>query len=195
MIDPIGQKIESEEFFSEFEHAYMCLLDRDKSDAKKKVQSGELYQKSMYKHITENKPSSGDVYSNICTSGCLIQFPESMKLFKFSLLIPPSTSGVERGFSAMNLIVTPPGTNLNQANINRFMHISMNGPEKNPYLGTFHAVPCFKVLFPITLYYTEKINKKQEKTNKNYIHGNNIVGLFDALPIFPFTTSETKRDY
>ena len=24
-----------------------------------------------------------------------------------------------------------------------------------------------------------------------YNHGNNIVGLFDALPNFPFTTSET----
>ena len=26
-------------------------------------------------------------------------------------------------------------------------------------------------------------------------HGNKIVGLFDVLPNFPFTTSETKRDY
>ena len=26
-------------------------------------------------------------------------------------------------------------------------------------------------------------------------HGNNIVGLFDVLPNFPFTTSETKHDY
>ena len=28
-----------------------------------------------------------------------------------------------------------------------------------------------------------------------YNHGNNIVVLFDALLNFPFTTSETKRDY
>ena len=28
-----------------------------------------------------------------------------------------------------------------------------------------------------------------------YNHGNNIVGLFDVLPNFPFTVSETKRDY
>ena len=30
---------------------------------------------------------------------------------------------------------------------------------------------------------------------KNYNHGNNIVGLFDALPNFSFTASETKCDY
>ena len=53
-----------------------------------------------------------------------------MKLFKFSLLIPQSTSGVELGFSAMILIVTPLRINLNQANINRFNRISINGPER-----------------------------------------------------------------
>ena len=81
----------------------------------KKLQPGELNQESMYKHINENKPSSSDVYSNMCSSRCSIRFPESMKLFKFSLLIPPLTSGVERGFSAMNLIITPLRANLNQA--------------------------------------------------------------------------------
>ena len=28
-----------------------------------------------------------------------------------------------------------------------------------------------------------------------YNHGNNIVGRFDVLPNFPFTTSEMKRNY
>ena len=68
----------------------------------------------MYQHRNENNPSSGDVFSYMCSSGCLL---------------PASTSGVERGFSSMNLIVTSLQTNLNQANINRFMHISVNGPE------------------------------------------------------------------
>ena len=30
---------------------------------------------------------------------------------------------------------------------------------------------------------------------KFYNYGNNIVGRLDALPNFPFTTSETKHDY
>ena len=123
LVGPIAQKIESEEFFSKFEDVYMCLLDRVKSDAKKELQLGELNQESMYKRISENKTSSGNVYSNICSSGSLIRFPESMKLFKFSILIPPSTSVVECGFSAMNLIVTPLQTNVNQVNINRFILI------------------------------------------------------------------------
>ena len=53
-----------------------------------------------------------------------------MKLSKFSLLIPPSTSGIERGFSAINLILTPLRTNLNQVKINRFMPTSINGPGR-----------------------------------------------------------------
>ena len=32
-------------------------------------------------------------------------------------------------------------------------------------------------------------------TSMTYSHGNNIAGLFDALPNFPFTTSKTKRNY
>ena len=52
----------------------------------------------------------------MCSFGCLIQFPESIKLFKFSLLIPPSTSGIGCGFSAVNLIITPLQTNHNKAN-------------------------------------------------------------------------------
>ena len=65
----------------------------------------------------------------VIQGGCLMRYPQTMKLFKFSLLIPPSTSGVERGFSAMNLIVSPLRTNLNQLSINRFMQIAINGPE------------------------------------------------------------------
>ena len=30
---------------------------------------------------------------------------------------------------------------------------------------------------------------------EKYNHGNNIVGLFDVLPYFTFTTGETKCDY
>ena len=74
-----------------------CLLDRVKLDAKKSS-SRENLTKNQCININENKALSGDVYSNMCSSGCLVQFSESMKLFKFSLLTPPSTSRVERGF-------------------------------------------------------------------------------------------------
>ena len=123
------QKFESEEFFSEFEDIYVLLLDKVKSLVKKKLQSGELKQSSMYEYINSNKPTSSEVYSTMCDTGCLMCYPQTIKLFKFSLLIPPSTSGLERGFSAMNLIASPLRTNLNQLSINRFMQIAINGPE------------------------------------------------------------------
>ena len=39
-----------------------------------------------------------------------------------------------------------------------------------------------------------KIDRKPW-VNKNTYHDHNILRLFDVLPIFPFTTSEMKRDF
>ena len=68
------------------------LLDRVKSASKTKLQSGELKQATMYEHINANKPTAADVYAAMCQAGCLLCHSETMKLFKFALLIPPSTS-------------------------------------------------------------------------------------------------------
>ena len=38
-----------------------------------------------------------------------------------------------------------------------------------------------------------KTQKVKENFRDNHFH--NILRLFDVLPNFPFTTSETKRDY
>ena len=45
------------------------------------------------------------------------------------MLIPPSTSGVERGFSVMFLLVSPLRISLNESNIDRFMGICLDGPK------------------------------------------------------------------
>ena len=45
---------------------------------------------------------------------------------------------------------------------------------------------------------TQTYKKKwhtSEKKNTNYNHGHNIMKIFDVLPNFPFSTSETKPDY
>ena len=44
-----------------------------------------------------------------------------MKLLRLALLIPPSTSGVERGFSIMNLIVSRLRTSHRENNIDQLM--------------------------------------------------------------------------
>ena len=53
-----------------------------------------------------------------------------MRLFRLVLLIPPSTSNVKRGFSAMNLLCSPLRTSLNEGSLDRFMRINLNGPAK-----------------------------------------------------------------
>ena len=50
-------------------------------------------------------------------------------LFKTALLIPSTTSNVERGFSMMNLICMPLRASLSESNLDHFMHICINGPE------------------------------------------------------------------
>ena len=65
----------------------------------------------------------------MCSTGCLQRYPETMKLFKYALLIPPSTSNVERGFSTMNLLVSPLRTSLGEKNLDRMMRICLEDPE------------------------------------------------------------------
>ena len=50
-----------------------------------------------------------------------------MKLLRLALLIPPSTSWVERGFSFMNLLVSSLGKSLSESNIDRLMRICLDG--------------------------------------------------------------------
>ena len=65
----------------------------------------------------------------MCSEGSSHNFLNNMKLLRLALLIPPSTSGVERGFSVMNLLVLPLCKSLNENNIDQFMHICLDGPK------------------------------------------------------------------
>ena len=50
-----------------------------------------------------------------------------MKLLRLALLILPSTSWVERGFSFMNLLVSSLGKSLSENNIDRLMRTCLDG--------------------------------------------------------------------
>ena len=73
-----------------------------------------------------------------------------MKLFKFALLIPPSTANVELGFSMMNLLISPLHTSLGKENLDRMMRVCLDGPEKlsdetvekllNTFIATGHRI-------------------------------------------------------
>ena len=84
----------------------------------------------MKEFLAKNQPTPGNIYSAICLDGCLSRYPNTMKLFKLALLILPTTSEVEHGFSTMILLVSPLRTSLNVANVDRLMHICIDGPTK-----------------------------------------------------------------
>ena len=65
----------------------------------------------------------------MCSEGSVHNFADKMKLLGLVLIIPPSTSGVEHGFSIMNLFVSPLCKSLSENNIDRLMHICLDGPE------------------------------------------------------------------
>ena len=52
-----------------------------------------------------------------------------MKLLRLALLIPPSTSQVECGFSTISILPPPLRKSLNKNNIDQLMHIYLDGPK------------------------------------------------------------------
>ena len=88
-----------------------------------------MKQKDIPEYLNTIKPTISDVYSKMCSEGSVHNFPNNMKLLKLALLIPPSTSGVERGFSVMNLLVSPLPKSLSKNNIDRLMRICLDGPK------------------------------------------------------------------
>ena len=65
----------------------------------------------------------------MCSEGSARNFPNDTKLSRLALLIPPSTPGVERVFSVMNLLVLTLRKSLNENNIDRLMRIYLDEPK------------------------------------------------------------------
>ena len=65
----------------------------------------------------------------MCSEGSVHNFANNMKPLRLALLIPPSTSGVEHGFSVMNLLVSPLHKSLSENNIDELMCICLDGPK------------------------------------------------------------------
>ena len=124
------QHLEQENFFEEFDDTAADLLANVKSFARRKLNCGEMNQEQMQLYITSNTPSSNDIYMQLVKAGALVRFPNTLKLHSLSLLIPPSTSGVERAFSVMNLLVSPLRTTLNENNVDCLMRTCLDGPDK-----------------------------------------------------------------
>ena len=116
---------ERDEFFIEFDEATSALKSKIQKLANQKLKSNEIEANKLQEFIANNSPTSADVYQYMCKQGCLLRYPHLMRLFRLALLIPPSTSNVERGFSAMNLLCSPLRTSLNEDSLDRFMRINL----------------------------------------------------------------------
>ena len=130
VINKVQAELEYNDFIEDFDAAVTTLNDKMKEDVKVLVNAKKLTSDQIDNYILSHKPLSTDIYKFLAADGTLKNFPNLASLFKISLLIPPSTSNVERGFSVMNLICTPLRSSLSETNLDRFMRICLNGPEK-----------------------------------------------------------------
>ena len=130
---PVSNKVQAEleynDFIEDFDAAVTTLYDKMKEDVKV-LNAKKVNVWSNWQLHSSHKPLSTYIYKFLAAYGTLKNFPNLASLFKISLLIPRSTSNVERGFSVMNLICTPLRSSLSETNLDRFMRICLNGPEK-----------------------------------------------------------------
>ena len=140
VINPVHPTGEFEDFMEAFDDAVCFLNKKLKKSAKQLL--GENSDAETY--IETKRTTSADVYNYLAADSSLKQFMNIATLFKRSLLIPPTTSNAERGFSVMNLICTPLKTSLSESNLDYFMRISINGPETFSESDVEKMVDIFK---------------------------------------------------
>ena len=99
-------------------------------EANRKLRLNQLQREEMDSYIAQHRPIPEDIYSTMYFDGYQRQFPETMKLFKFALLILPSLANIKRGFSTMNLLISPLRTSLGEKNLDLMMQVCLDGPEK-----------------------------------------------------------------
>ena len=132
------------EFNETFEKVKANVLEKTNG----KLRLNQLKCEEMEGDIAQHQPVPEHTYSIMCFDGYQRQLPETMKLFKFALLIPPSTATVERGFSMMNLLIFPLRTSLDEKNLDRMLLVCLDGPEKlseetvEKLIDTFFATRC-----------------------------------------------------
>ena len=105
LISKNDQQAEVQYFVTEFNETFEKLKANVLEEANCKLRLNQLQCEEMESYIAQHRPIPEDIYSTTCFDGYQWQFPETMKLFKFALLIPPSTANVERRFLTMNLLI------------------------------------------------------------------------------------------
>ena len=130
VINKVQAELEYNDLIKDFDTAVTTLNNKMKEDEKVLLNAKKLTSDQIDNYILSHKPLSTDISKFLAADGTLKNFPNLASLFKISLLIPPSISNVERACSVMNLICTPLHSPLSETNLDRFMQICLNGPEK-----------------------------------------------------------------
>ena len=133
MAEPIIVKLglsqdEIRSFFSDFDAEVLREEDKKNEGIQKLIenQKFQLGKVAQYKEDHPIVPS--DIYKTLMKERS--EYPELMILFKFLLLITPSTANVERGFSVLGLLATKQRNYLSRSTLGKLMRIVMLGPEK-----------------------------------------------------------------
>ena len=130
LISKNDQQVEVQYFVTEFNETFEKLKANVLEEANCKLWLNQLQCEKMESYIAQHWPILEDIYSTMCFDGYQWQFPETMKLFKFALLIRPSMVNVEWGFSTMNLLISLLCMSLGKKNLDRMMQVCSDKPEK-----------------------------------------------------------------
>ena len=91
-------------------------------------EDGKLSSLSVDKYKCEHPIPPDHIYKDMLSSH--EQYPQIMQVFKLSLLVPPSTANVERGFSILNLVHTKQRNRLAVNSLDRLLRLVLVGPQK-----------------------------------------------------------------
>ena len=129
IINEVEALSELDGFAETFDHTVNLINEKEKQKVVKLVAEGALPSGNARSYLSEHIPTSADVYKIMSMDESPKIYKHLMHLYQISLLIPPSTANVERGFSIMNLLCTPLRSSLSETSLDRLMRICINGPE------------------------------------------------------------------
>ena len=98
LISQSYQQAEIQYFVTKFKETFEKLKANVLEEANHKLWLNQLKREEMESYIAQHWPIPEDIYSTMCFDGYQQQYPETMKLFKFTLLILLSTAMLNEGF-------------------------------------------------------------------------------------------------
>ena len=115
-------------FWKDFSSAVAEIERKNNEKVTFLVKAGKLATNAVDAYKVEHPVASDEIYKILMET--YNQYPVMMKLFKFSLLITPSTANVERGFSVLTLLHTKQRNSLSVSSLEKLMRLVLLGPDK-----------------------------------------------------------------